>query len=68
MRDKKRMNKVLDALWQLWLEVPDWRFCQLTENFARYIGGDPFYIEDEDFIELLQIFKSDITHGNMENE
>ena len=33
--------------------VPDWRFGQLIYNFIRDIG-DPFYIEDDKMISLLE--------------
>lgn len=60
MRDPNRMNKVLDVLWKNWLKVPDWRFCQLIENIQCAAGGDLFYMEDEDFMELVNNYFGDI--------
>ena len=52
MRDFNRIDKVCAALAEQWKRVPDWRMGQLIMNFfAAY--GDPFYWEDDKFVEKL---------------
>ena len=52
MRDKKRIKPFLKQIETFWNKYPDWRFCQLVINVAK--KNDPFYIEDETFLELLK--------------
>lgn len=33
MRDKKRIKRITDSLYKLWLEHPDMRLGQLLENY-----------------------------------
>ncbi len=54
MRDKKRIKPFLKEVETLWNKYPDWRFCQLVINVAKV--DDPFYMEDDKFLEKLQIF------------
>ncbi len=54
MRDKKRIKPFLKQIETLWNKYPDWRFCQLVINVAKV--DDPFYVEDDKFLEKLQIF------------
>ena len=53
MRDPKRLDSFYDRMKELHKTVPDWRFGQLIYNFIRDIG-DPFYIEDDKMISLLE--------------
>lgn len=49
MRDPERIKRILKLLEKGWEKVPDWRFCQLIENFKRYCGvSDLFYMEDDE--------------------
>lgn len=55
MRDIDRIPRILNTLRECWETVPDWRFGQFIENLKRGIGcEDMFYIEDEDFEEILE--------------
>ena len=51
MRNPKRIPVVLRALKKYWLANPDLRLAQIIVN-ANF-GNDPFYMEDELFIERL---------------
>lgn len=66
MRDPKRIEPFLDKLGEYWKRVPDWRFCQLlVDCLSWYSNKDPFYFEDEEFLELMdEYFKNaGITEG-----
>ena len=56
MRDPKTIPEILKELEEFWKRVPDWRLGQVISNFSYEITGnnDPFYIEDEDLLELLK--------------
>ena len=54
MRDPKRIHKFCEELERVWSTVPDWRFGQLVVNA---LGVDPFYIEDDDAIKVLESMK-----------
>lgn len=56
MRDPKRIKPFLEKIGEIWEgKCPDWRFGQLMESFrTRY--GDPFYFEDDDFLEKMEDF------------
>lgn len=52
MRDIKRIDKFLVELGDLWKKYcPDQRFGQFLINF---ITRDPFYLEEDDFIEMIR--------------
>lgn len=56
MRDPKRIKSFLEKIGDMWEErCPDWRFGQMMETFRiRY--GDPYYFEDDDFLEKMEEF------------
>lgn len=54
MRDSSRISNVLFELEKFWEKYPDLRFMQLICNLQSARGSDLFYLEDEDFIELLK--------------
>ena len=56
MRDPKRIDRVLKVLGDNWKKVPDWRLMQLMCNLQRACGDDMFYIEDDEFIRLVEEF------------
>lgn len=57
MRDPKRISRVIDILQYYWFnKVPDWRFGQLISNLASFSNQDIFYMEDEQFIELVKMY------------
>lgn len=58
MRDINRMDMFLQQIKEEWSKVPDWRFGQLMFNMFKEMG-DPFYWEEEKFIEKLKGFLKD---------
>ena len=57
MRDRMRIPMMTQLLERYWLKVPDWRFGQLIENLKTFAGvEDLFFIEDDDFAQLLLDF------------
>lgn len=54
MRNPERIKPFLNELEKVWNEVPDWRFGQLVVNL---FGTDPFYIEDEQALEIIKKLK-----------
>lgn len=63
MRDPNRIEVFLEKLGEEWKKVPDWRFGQLLSNFLRWYNRDPFFPEDDTFIELLQQFMKEAVTG-----
>ena len=56
MRDINRIEPMMERLTELWkTECPDWRFGQLISNLQSFLG-DPFYIEDDEMINLIEQF------------
>lgn len=57
MRDPKRMPEILKELELYWKQVPDWRLGQVISNLIyECLGGnDPFFIEDDWLLKLLQV-------------
>ena len=60
MRDPNRIHNVLMEFERLWIRYPDWRFMQLINNLQATQGNDMFYIEDDDFINIIE---DKINHG-----
>ena len=55
MRDPKRIYKFCNELAEIWTtQCPDWRFGQLIENVLRVDGRLPFFIEDNDMMEMIR--------------
>lgn len=54
MRDPKRIEPLLREVEAYWKAHPDWRLCQLVVNVASE-GNDPFYVEDDTFLERLRV-------------
>lgn len=56
MRNPDRIPEILKELEEFWKQVPDWRLGQVISNFSYELTGnnDPFYIEDNKLLELLQ--------------
>lgn len=63
MRDRSRLYPYSNRLAAAWSKVPDWRLSQLMCNFFRYLGRDPFYMEDEEFMSELENFIKEVTAG-----
>lgn len=56
MRDPKRIKEILSIFEEVWEQNPDLRLCQLVVNITRM--NDPFYIEDDIFLEYLKDIKN----------
>ena len=60
MRDPARIEPFLNSLGAVWKQHPDLRFGQiiwLVSKGIRKSDGDPFYIEDHDFLRgMAEIF------------
>lgn len=57
MRDPNRIDSFLAAIGKIWKDTcPDWRFGQLICNLQRYGGSDLFYLEEEDFLALVESY------------
>ena len=54
MRDPKRIETVLNVLRNVWYKYPDLRLGQLLDNISSEQARDIYYIEDEEWIELLK--------------
>ena len=56
MRNPERIPEVLKELEEFWKQNPDWRLGQVISNFSYELMGnnDPFYMEDDKLLELLQ--------------
>lgn len=54
MRDPNRIKLFIKELENVWNKNPDLRFYQLISAITE--GKDLFYMEDEDFLELIKNF------------
>ena len=57
MRNPNRIMEVVSAIRDEWyFKCPDWRFTQLMSNFVSWLGHDPFYMEDDEFLQKFHEF------------
>lgn len=59
MRDKKRIDRILKLIKNLWKKYPDLRFLQLIDVIMVYGDikiSDLFYIEDETLEYAIRLF------------
>lgn len=57
MRNPDRIDLFCTEMAKIWKEeVPDWRFGQLMINFLSWLGQDPFYMEDNKFMDKFHEF------------
>ena len=62
MRDKSRIQPLLQELEKFWEKRPDLRFWQIIEYVSKSTGKkDPFFIEDEYTQKLLENLNKMIT-------
>lgn len=54
MRDKKRIDRILDDLKERWKNEPDQRFYQLLINLGLIQDGQMWHIEDDEVEEHLK--------------
>ena len=62
MRDPNRIEAYCKWLAEVWKELSDWRLGQLMVNFIDRSGPLAFYMEDEDFMIMLEKFVKEIKH------
>lgn len=56
MRDKNRINKILDKIEAVWINNPDMRLGQILVNLAPpRLNNDIFYWEDTDLEKALDL-------------
>ena len=59
MRNKDRIRPFCERLAAAWERCPDMRFGQLISNaYSREFIKDPFYVEDDQSIKLIEEFTS----------
>ena len=74
IRDPNRIKSFCDYLATVWeTYFPDWRFGQLIENIIDWENTSPFYLEESDWIDLINRFvgefgASSYTTGVITNE
>jgi len=54
MRDKKRIDKIMDKITQAWKRHPDMRLNQLLINLCVIPDGNNWSIEDEEVLKNLE--------------
>ena len=54
MRDPKRIRKFCERLATAWECYPDQRFGQVIFNVVSEMGRDPFYVEDDEMISIIE--------------
>lgn len=54
MRNPDRIEPFLAEVAKHWHKVPDWRFGQFISNVLCYYGRDPFFMEEDQFVSLLE--------------
>jgi len=65
MRDVKRLDGFYNYLKAVHKNCfPDWRFGQLIVNLQRWYGRDIFYLEEDDFLQLLDSFIKTFKKGD----
>lgn len=58
MRDLKRIKDITDLLYEVWMEYPDLRFCQLIVNCLG--SEDIYYVGDRELKDRLKLFRRDL--------
>ena len=53
MRDPNRIPGNWEKVAELHSRFPDWRMSQFLINLFREMENDPFYMEDAEFLDLL---------------
>lgn len=57
MRDPNRIWNITNYIADEWHDIcPDLRFMQLMSNFIAWLGRDPFYMEDDEFLQKFYEF------------
>lgn len=54
MRNPNRIKSNWQKISELHEKFPDWRMSQFLINVFKELGNDPFYLEDEEFINIVE--------------
>lgn len=66
MRDEGRIMPLVMQVGRLWqYYCPDIRFMQLMSNFTAWYGADPFYMEDDEFLQKFKEYMDYIHAPNV---
>ena len=60
MRDVNRIMPLMEQLGNVWEQFPDVRFMQFIVNFQCWLGSDGFYLEDDQLIEKICKFATEM--------
>lgn len=55
-RDINRINPFLQKVGDYWRKAPDYRFGQLMVNVFGYAEKDPFFLEEDEFLEVMDTY------------
>lgn len=57
MRKKDRIQPFMQEIGKIWEEeCPDWRFGQLLVNVVNSFDKDPFFMEEDEFLDRFKNF------------
>lgn len=60
MRNPNRIDEFLVKLGEIWKKnCPDWRFGQLMDNVLNSSDSDPFFLEEPEFLTMMEEFFSE---------
>ena len=60
MRDINRIMPLMKQFGNVWEQFPDVRFMQFIVNFQCWLGSDGFYMEDDQLIEKICKFATEM--------
>lgn len=64
MRNTSRIFPLCNEVAWIWQsKCPDLRFMQLLSNFTSWLGRDPFYMEDDEFLNEFKDFANTTMNG-----
>ena len=67
MRDINRIRPFCERLAAAWERFPDLRFGQFIFNvYSRHTSGDPFFVEDDETIKMIEKFVDDYSAFGVE--
>lgn len=64
MRNLNRIDPLLAKLGALWKQRPDMRFGQLILNLLDNLGKEPWYLEDDAWMEYLDAYLKNDRSGS----
>ena len=63
MRNKERINPILEKIANEWHKHPDYRFHQLLQALGIESTGDNFYVDDSSIMKVLKIKIPEFVEG-----